>query len=566
MLIEKVSSQEKRIIDIFRHNNSASEDTDFFTGSFVDCDTFLQYWEGAKLSWAQVFKDTLIFKKNIRVAVEEDDLYNELNNLRFSESYQNFVKRLSSIINHYNPEAEIIISRPWGEVPYRIMSFLQHFIFDTDLWLKNIYEGPLITLNMPNSTSYKLTPGCKIMKIIGKLTNLADDAANLSADFEEIRLKHSRIMNEAVLDATLCISIHPLDYITASYNANNWRSCMCWEDGEYRRGVIEMMNSPYVVVAYLESKKENLFFYESYNTHKMTWNSKKWREFFIVSPEIITGIKGYPYWNKEVEAEALKMIKDLFSSIYPQYKDINTISEFSPDEGYVNQENNSILKIRMYCGPAMYNDFYGDHPYQAYIPEATKNQELLHIFYSGESECVCCGRTTKHDYIEFDGEGELVCNNCIEHYTCCKCGDIIHYENDLFEFHDRYYCRYCYDNLLSCDYCGDTIDEDNDLCLTFTVGKIYDSDTNIILRNLQDHPHRICVCDECSKKVFVNQRRELYEPHPTYSDWFNYLPIITFDKITEYGLSVIDPDELEKLKQKIDKNESVLDKKTTVEF
>ena len=61
---------------------------------------------------------------------------------------------------------------------------------------------------------------------------------------------------------------------------------MSWfEKGEYRQGTVEMMNSECVVVAYLES------------TTNMTirdgeWNSKRWRELFVVDENVLANGAG----------------------------------------------------------------------------------------------------------------------------------------------------------------------------------------------------------------------------------------------------------------------------------
>ena len=85
------------------------------------------------------------------------------------------------------------------------------------------------------------------------------DIADMEAIFEQMRIKHSQILNKKRLKGTLCLSIHPLDYITISDNNCDWDSCMTWTGddcpGEYRLGTLEMMNSPSVVVAYLDSKE-----------------------------------------------------------------------------------------------------------------------------------------------------------------------------------------------------------------------------------------------------------------------------------------------------------------------
>ena len=164
----------------------------------------------------------------------------------------------------------------------------------------------------------------------------------------------SRVRNTAEINANLCLSIHPLDYMTASYNDNNWHSCMNWLQGEYRRGVIEMMNSKCVVVAYLESAHDKLTFYGA-DVHY--WNSKKWREFFIVRPNYITGIKGYPYWNRNLEDTVLFWLKDLYKDVFSG-KYSNSISVWSYDNAVSDRNYNVSVNFDFDCGPAMYNDFY----------------------------------------------------------------------------------------------------------------------------------------------------------------------------------------------------------------
>jgi hypothetical protein len=97
-----------------------------------------------------------------------------------------------------------------------------------------------------------ITLGMKFMKALGKVV----EAYNLDQEmFEEFRIAHSQILNDKKLSGRLCLSIHPLDYMTMSDNESDWGSCMSWREGGcYRRGTVEMMTSPVVVVAYLKSE------------------------------------------------------------------------------------------------------------------------------------------------------------------------------------------------------------------------------------------------------------------------------------------------------------------------
>jgi hypothetical protein len=72
--------------------------------------------------------------------------------------------------------------------------------------------------------------------------------------FEHFMNKHSECLNQKSLKGTVHMSIHPMDYMTMSDNNEGWESCMSWaNDGCYKQGTVEMMNSPCAVVGYLES-------------------------------------------------------------------------------------------------------------------------------------------------------------------------------------------------------------------------------------------------------------------------------------------------------------------------
>ena len=126
-------------------------------------------------------------------------------------------------------------------------------------------------------------------------------------EYEAFRIWHSMLFNSAKMTGNLCLSIHPLDYITMSENDEGWSSCMNWHDeGCYRRGTIEMMNSKYVLVAYVKS--ENNEIYMGNDNH---WNSKKWRSLFYLDKDIITSIKGYPYQHPALVKVIIEKLEEL---------------------------------------------------------------------------------------------------------------------------------------------------------------------------------------------------------------------------------------------------------------
>jgi hypothetical protein len=71
----------------------------------------------------------------------------------------------------------------------------------------------------------------------------------------------------------LCISIHPLDYLSTSETTHNWRSCHAL-DGEYRAGGLAYMCDKTTVVCYIKSDEDAVL---PRFPHHIKWNDKKWR-------------------------------------------------------------------------------------------------------------------------------------------------------------------------------------------------------------------------------------------------------------------------------------------------
>ena len=71
----------------------------------------------------------------------------------------------------------------------------------------------------------------------------------------EIQSVASMIIQEDKIEGTLCLSVHPLDFISSSENTHNWRSCHAL-DGEYRAGNLSYMLDKTTVMCYLNSIKE----------------------------------------------------------------------------------------------------------------------------------------------------------------------------------------------------------------------------------------------------------------------------------------------------------------------
>jgi len=507
MLTSLLSDNEKNLIDHYR--KLAEDEIDFCTGGFISCDKWLTEWAYAKDRFASVFKDSLILRKPIDSFIFDGDLENEMDALIWGDEMQEFHRDLEKRLGEYN-------DMEYGSPCQRCLSRL----CSTSGFIDNAYAGSTYSINIPGGKQVKVQRGTKIMKTLGKLAAAVD----LERDFEPIRLRQSQIMNTARVSAELCLSIHPMDFITASTNENGWRSCMNWEDGEYRRGVIEMMNSPLVVVAYVASKHETL----SHPMGIMDWNSKRWREFFIVTPELLSGIKGYPYWNRNLEDMTLEWLRDLCKDMFPNQEQpySNYITIWNADAGYVEDNNADVdTRLHMTCGPAMYNDFY-DNDYHTIFRKHFHKRDL-YIEYSGASICVTCGAVG-----DFGNESTLVCDECQDVYTCCRCSDRIYSSRRLRELRGRYYCEYCYENLPTCDCCEELVDIDAGdgmrFDITFADRDITESD--------QCLSERCVICADCADTIFVDGARELEKEHPHWGKYWSNREYIAYTALTKEGL------------------------------
>ena len=399
-LIDKLSQTEKTAI--MRYINTYAD-----VPSKSNIETLLRFWDVGKSSYlSQLFKDGFVLKKDIMYEKPEEFVVSELSHALYCHR---FFERIYDVPN-YDIEVHRLVN-------YYTLA-------------ENKYMGESFEFNLGEKV-IKVQRGCKPMRILGKIAQ----AYGFEKEFEDFRLRHSMVLNQKKIKGKLCISIHPLDYMTMSDNTSNWTSCMSWMDcGEYRRGTVEMMNSPMVVVAYLEGSNPFHIFADD----GFEWSNKKWRELFIVHPNIITGVKGYPYHISELEKEVCNWLKDLATENLG-WNYFDTLVNYGVDcsEGHIYFFDN-IFNI-VFETDDMYNDF-GSCRHIGYI--SPKTSEQMEINYSGPAVCLCCGK----EKAWFDTEGDLACEKCNQPIYCYDCGCRLT-ENEAINIRGNIYCEYCSDKI-----------------------------------------------------------------------------------------------------------------------
>ena len=108
----------------------------------------------------------------------------------------------------------------------------------------------------------------------------------------DIQSAASMIIQEDKITGTLCLSVHPLDFLSLSENTHNWRSCHAL-DGEYRGGNLSYMVDRSTIICYIRSNRDD--YLPDFGDVK--WNSKKWRVllFFSNKWDMLFAGRQYPF-------------------------------------------------------------------------------------------------------------------------------------------------------------------------------------------------------------------------------------------------------------------------------
>ena len=527
-----------------------------YGGTYNGCDSaidldrmdyFLRYWAPAKNHFYKMFGNQYIVKRPITFNRATEDICNDITNRLYygSTFFQGFIGRYRDVI--YG------LSNMDDDDQYR----LARLVSDSHMLASNVYSGPNILI--PGEATVDGRPlqvnhGSKVIKMIGKIVKalgiettyyMCPECKHISydnalcncgskrvpiTDFELFRREHSLILNQKQIRGNLCLSIHPLDYITISDNACGWGSCMSWmeEAGDYRLGTIEMMNSPYIVVAYLESETPLEFC--GYN-----WNSKRWRQLVVITPELILGNKQYPYENDELQGAILTWMREL------TMKD----KDFGPyNKSAVNVANHGTnifgdSRVRVSLTFSyMYNDIYGER--MGFLREGFNNPSICYNL-SGPAICTACGDEICYGDVDASW---TVCRDCSGMYQCACCGGW--YDDEPYEVGDRRYCEYCYDNRLEeCEVCGHH--EQVEYMRNFYL-KLMDNPPEDIAS--VNWGYIVRVCEDCyyeSKRFHtLFGEVELMTDH-----WGICREVVSIDNISDDGFcrGRLDPDTIECLKQ-----------------
>lgn len=267
---------------------------------------FFEDWEKYKFEKSNIDcifdKEHLIFEKPIKFnegvsALPDND----------KKLLQEKIKELKEMINvtinnHLNYDYGTIVT---------LKEIVSSYLFN-----EKINIGSNFTLDVRKNLKsnsreyYKIRENAYIIKTLRKVFKLfnVEESKVLIQLVDEMATEKSKLINKTKEDAILCISVHPMDFLTASDNNTNWQSCFSFkENGDYKLGTLSAMVSNSTFIAYIKSK--NTDYKYGYNK---SWNNKTWRAWCHMNEEsdlIIS--RHYPYYSQIVQDEVVKMISDI---------------------------------------------------------------------------------------------------------------------------------------------------------------------------------------------------------------------------------------------------------------
>lgn len=246
-------------------------------------------------------------------------------------------------------------------------------------------------------------------------------------DFEEYMIRHiqdlaSQVIQKNKIEGQLCISIHPLDYLSISDNRANWRSCHAL-NGEFRAGNLSYMLDKTTLVCYIKSKE---YVQLERFPDGMMWNNKKWRVLLHIHPasNIAYVNRQYPFSSDEImfELSHSRPMEDMGFDNFATYtkdKGFREVNGHTLSQNYFMIHGYIVDPTDMCAGDKkamQYNDFiFSPHYTPQYIIPRQKwwwsgtHEAVKHDFavpIGVRVPCPCCGKNYLDDSCSF------MCEDC----------------------------------------------------------------------------------------------------------------------------------------------------------
>ena len=212
-LMELISESERALIVNYIKTYAVDNTT---RSDMAPLSHILRLWEKSKSEYLnKIFKDSLILSKPISIEaanrtylcdkVWENDILKEFiwdfGNKEVSEEEINF-----KYLARFDEEG--------GERKFK--RILPKYIIGATAFGINVYEGPNFSFtDTITGKEVSVQKGVKITRLINILKNILDIPQER---IEEVQIAISQVRNSAKITGDLCLSIHPLDFMTMSDN------------------------------------------------------------------------------------------------------------------------------------------------------------------------------------------------------------------------------------------------------------------------------------------------------------------------------------------------------------
>lgn len=347
---------------------------------------------------------------------------------------------------------------------FRAVTRIVHsVIYNREDFINNKYSGDDLKVWIKGANKFfRINNGEKPIRILTTFFKFMQEIIGNSAycsqaleEVEQLRITISQELNTKESHGTLCLSIHPMDYMTMSDNGCDWSSCMRWRDGggEYHAGTLEMMTSPYVVVAYLESANPwyPLAFY-SPDWRRTPWSNKKWRELFIVTPNFMCGIKGYPYESETLDGAVMEILRGMQAAHGAKFTEVTEVMGTPPMVDNISIGFSTELMYNDTHYSAFTHYCYREGSEEEFKAKATSFKKFI-IHYGKGMHCIECGELRMGGGSE--REDNLCCNSCRNLVQCACCGEMFDADG-MTEIGGEYYCEDCLsEHLVTSDITGE---------------------------------------------------------------------------------------------------------------
>jgi hypothetical protein len=416
---------------------------------------------------------------------------------RWKVAKQRIIKNLlgGQLIQEFPEEVQFELddNAKWS----RLNSFLET--------VKDIYHNDELFLflveNSQDFYSNILSKDYKIFnKTIKKGTKILKAFKYFETDKEALRILQdlaSRLIQENKVIGKLCISVHPLDFLSSSENTYNWRSCHAL-DGDYCAGNLSYITDSSTFICYLkgaDNVKLPLF------PDSVPWNSKKWRVLIHVDSwgDFMVAGRQYPFHSDYGLDKIKDMINESFTKdnmwhsekVFEQWNNQYITNWINGDELYYryfahryelipledmvlesegSMNYNDVLNSTCYTKPYYifnkratcygYNINaieVGSPVYCVHCGEKVTNSatmlcdncevEFGHLDNDDFVHCSCCDRRMALDDGCAVGE-DIVCPECFEKecFMCPDCGEYdFNSESHWCEEIEDYICTTCYE-------------------------------------------------------------------------------------------------------------------------